>query len=88
MLTDNRTAAHGMNANFICFTLFYYRMAVIHILICITSSLIDRVRKHDGCTAWGVNFLIMMLFNNFNIKLSAKNRSCLFDQFCKQIYTD
>ena len=41
-------------------------MSVINIMTAVIEDFVNRICYHNSCTAWSVNFLIMMLFNDFN----------------------
>ena len=55
-------------------------MAVIHIMVFVVQRFVNGVGNHDCCTAGCVDLLIVVLFHDFDIELTAQY-SCRF--LCK-----
>ena len=68
MLADDRTAAHSMDANLVFIPLGAFGMAVEFIVRLLLELPGNRVRQHQRGAAGRINLLIMMLFDDLNIK--------------------
>ena len=85
VFANNRATTDGVHADFVLFPLHAASMAVIDIVIAIVFHFIDGICQHDCRAARCINFLIVVLFHDFNVKLVAQNGSCPLCQFDQQV---
>ncbi len=87
MFADNIAAPDRVDTDLLFITLFAVSVAVIDILrICF--DLCNRIRNHQCRTAGRIQFLIMVLFHDFNIKAFPENGGGFFGQLDNQIDTE
>jgi len=80
VLPHDGTAADGMNADLRFGTLFTLRMAVVNIFRRLSHTPGNRIRNHQRGAARGVDFLVVVLFNDFHVESVPKNG---FGHFCQ-----
>ena len=78
VLANYRAAANSVDTDLIFGTLFAVCVSVIHILGLLAESLGDPIRKHERGSAWSVDFLVMVLFYDFDIKAVSEHPCSLF----------
>ena len=85
MLSDDISAADGMDAEFLLFTLCTLGLAFIDILQLTAQCVIHCIGDHQCRAGRSIEFFVVMFLDKLDIKVRIKLGSCLFYKIDKHI---
>ena len=85
VLADDRATAYGVQADLAFFALFALRMAVVDVLGFAVAHRGDGVGQHERRAARRVDFLVVVLFDDLDVKLVAEHLRGLFGKLDQKI---
>ena len=85
VLTHNAAATHRADTQLLRAALLAHLRAVVDILIAVASLGVDGIGDHQGRAAGGIQFIVMVLFDDLNVKLAAQDLRSLAGQLDQHI---
>ena len=85
MLAHNAAAAHGADAQLLVAALLPHLRTVIDIFVLPARLGVDGIGNHQGGAAGGIQLVAVVLFDDFNVVLTAQNAGSLFGKLDQHI---